>query len=257
MDSLPIEDVRRIVRLLGDVAIQPTDLMGKRRFLMEGLASLIGADFWAWVRFRDNAKDGMPIAFSHLMGGWRSEAQAMKFGEGTISPAAIPFNERLRKGFDIHRTRRRTDIFSDEEWFALDICKKFFEPADVGEFLHSVFPLGDRMCSVVIFLRALGRPSFEPREVCITHIVTSEVEWLHRDGMDVPAAEHVNDLTVRERQVLLYLLAGDSVKQVARKLSLSSHTVKGHLKNIYQRFKVSSRGELLAQFISGGAPGER
>jgi DNA-binding CsgD family transcriptional regulator len=255
LDSLPIEDVRRIVHLLGDVAIQSTDLNGKRRLLLEGLASLIDADFWLWVRFRDNEKDGLPIAFNHLTGGWRSEAQAMKFGEGTISPAAIPFNERLRVGAEVHRTRRRIDLFPDKEWFALDICKNFFEPADVGEFVHSAYPLGNRTRSVVSFLRALGRPSFEPREVCITHIITSEVEWLHRDGMDVPAAEHVNDLTLRQRQVLLYVLAGDSVKQVARKLSLSNHTVNDHLKQIYRRFHVGGRGELLAQFLAGGTAG--
>jgi DNA-binding NarL/FixJ family response regulator len=36
-------------------------------------------------------------------------------------------------------------------------------------------------------------------------------------GTDVPAAEHVNELSTRRRQVLFQLLSGDSVKQIAKK----------------------------------------
>jgi DNA-binding CsgD family transcriptional regulator len=50
---------------------------------------------------------------------------------------------------------------------------------------------------------------------------------------------------------MLFLLAGDSAKQVAQKLGLSEFTVGDHVKRIYKHFSVSSRVELLAHFISG------
>jgi DNA-binding CsgD family transcriptional regulator len=55
--------------------------------------------------------------------------------------------------------------------------------------------------------------------------------------------------------VLFQLLSGDSVKEIAKKLSLSNYTVNDHLKRIYQRFGVNGRGELLAQFLAGGQAG--
>jgi DNA-binding CsgD family transcriptional regulator len=39
---------------------------------------------------------------------------------------------------------------------------------------------------------------------------------------------------------------------VARRLTLSKHTVDTYVKRIYKCFSVSSRGELLAHFLSGG-----
>jgi len=255
MDYLPVRDVRGIVRLLGDVAILETDLPGKRRCLMQGLAKLIQADTWVWLHFKDDAKDGLPVAFMFLEGGWQSEFQRMKFAEGTISPAAEAFNSAMREGCEAHITRRRVDLLPDKEWFSSDMARLHFEPAGIGEYLSSLYPLGDKVFSSIVFLRRLGQPPFSPRDVCIAHVVTEEIDWLHRQGTDVPAAEHVNELSTRQRQVLFQLLSGDSVKEIAKKLSLSNYTVNDHLKRIYQRFGVNGRGELLAQFLAGGQAG--
>jgi DNA-binding NarL/FixJ family response regulator len=56
-------------------------------------------------------------------------------------------------------------------------------------------------------------------------------------------------LSGRQRQTLDALLAGDSEKQIARKLAISPHTVHVHVKTIYKRLNVCSRGELLARFV--------
>jgi len=56
-------------------------------------------------------------------------------------------------------------------------------------------------------------------------------------------------LSPRQKQTLELLLAGDSEKQLARKLAISQHTVHVHVKTIYKRLGVSSRGELLSRFV--------
>jgi DNA-binding CsgD family transcriptional regulator len=252
MDYLPVDDVRQIVRLLGEVAVLETDLPGKRRFLMNALAKLVEADYWAWVHVRDQSGDGLPMGFMAISGGWDSESQQRRFAEATISPAAAPLNASMRKGCDVHITRLRKDVFSDEEWSRTDLAKRYFEPANIGEFLSSLYPLGNKVFSSIALLRRAGRPAFSSHEVCIVHLIFGEIDWLHREGTDVPAAEHVSELTTRQRQVLIQLLSGDGSKLIAQKLSLSIHTVNDHLKQIYQRFGVSGRGELLAQFLSGG-----
>jgi len=49
------------------------------------------------------------------------------------------------------------------------------------------------------------------------------------------------ELTVRERDVLQLVIAGDANKQIARKLGISEKTVKGHLTNLFQRIGVQDR----------------
>ena len=58
-------------------------------------------------------------------------------------------------------------------------------------------------------------------------------------------------LSPRARQTLEGLTHGDSEKQIARKLGVSPHTVHVYVKQLYRRFDVSSRGELLARFVRG------
>lgn len=56
-------------------------------------------------------------------------------------------------------------------------------------------------------------------------------------------------LSPRMRDTLQHLLGGDSEKEVAAKLDLSPHTVHIHVKNLYKRLGVCSRGELMAKCL--------
>jgi DNA-binding CsgD family transcriptional regulator len=57
------------------------------------------------------------------------------------------------------------------------------------------------------------------------------------------------NLTDREREVLLCLLAGEHPKEIARHLRLSVHTIRSFVKHLYVKIDVSSRGELMAHFV--------
>src|SRR5688500_5956447 len=61
-----------------------------------------------------------------------------------------------------------------------------------------------------------------------------------------------SDLSPRMRQTLQSLLAGDSEKQAATKLGVSQNTVHVYVKQLYRRFDVNSRGELLARWVNRG-----
>ena len=56
-------------------------------------------------------------------------------------------------------------------------------------------------------------------------------------------------LAPRLRRVLPLLLAGDSKKQIALKLGISSYTVSEYTKQIYKHFDVTNRGALLSKFV--------
>lgn len=58
----------------------------------------------------------------------------------------------------------------------------------------------------------------------------------------------IRELSAREREVLEHLADGASNKAIARRLSLSPHTVKRHVANIFNKLSVDSRGEAAAHF---------
>jgi DNA-binding NarL/FixJ family response regulator len=56
----------------------------------------------------------------------------------------------------------------------------------------------------------------------------------------------------RLEQVLRRLLNGDSEKQIARSLNVSTHTVHDYAKELHKRLGVNTRGELLNRFLPRG-----
>jgi len=54
----------------------------------------------------------------------------------------------------------------------------------------------------------------------------------------------VDKLTEQEKKITELLCHGDKYKTIATKLSISIHTVKYHIKNIYLKLQISSRAQL-------------
>ncbi len=63
---------------------------------------------------------------------------------------------------------------------------------------------------------------------------------------DMPSVE---PLTPREYDVLMRALGGKTNKSIAADLMISENTVKTHLRNIFRKYEVSSRSELISIFI--------
>jgi DNA-binding NarL/FixJ family response regulator len=62
--------------------------------------------------------------------------------------------------------------------------------------------------------------------------------------------EQSADLTSREREVLKCLCEGNSYKQIAENLYIDINTVKFHIRNIYHKLEVNSKGEAIAKAIN-------
>ena len=54
-------------------------------------------------------------------------------------------------------------------------------------------------------------------------------------------------LTGREKEILNLLVMGMNKKQIAEKLFVSFHTINTHMKNIYEKLQVNTRGGLVAK----------
>ena len=59
------------------------------------------------------------------------------------------------------------------------------------------------------------------------------------------------DLSSREKEILKCLVDGMSYKMIADTCFISADTVNGHIKNIYKKLQVHSKGEAIAKAIKG------
>ena len=76
--------------------------------------------------------------------------------------------------------------------------------------------------------------------------VTVIIQAAHPDRI-APLLMSVYGLTEREQEVTQLVLRGGSTNQLAKELGLSPHTVQQHLKSIFGKTDVNSRGELVAK----------
>ena len=67
-----------------------------------------------------------------------------------------------------------------------------------------------------------------------------------------PAADDPPLLTPREVEILTLIGEGLSNKAVARRLSISAHTVKFHLEAVFDKLNAASRAEAVAKGLRGG-----
>ena len=68
------------------------------------------------------------------------------------------------------------------------------------------------------------------------------------------AAAEVEALTPREQQILTLLAGGCLYKEIGQRLDISFNTVRTHLKNIYEKLHVQSRGEATLKFLAREGP---
>ena len=67
----------------------------------------------------------------------------------------------------------------------------------------------------------------------------------------VPRPNETAGLTSREREILELLSEGKASKEIADSLAISYHTVRVHLKHIYEKLHVRSHSEAVLKFKSG------
>ncbi len=70
----------------------------------------------------------------------------------------------------------------------------------------------------------------------------------------VTSAKVLDPLTGREQEVLQLILSGKTNKAIGAELGISENTVKTHVKNIYSKYNVSSRAEIISTLLKNQTP---
>jgi DNA-binding CsgD family transcriptional regulator len=104
------------------------------------------------------------------------------------------------------------------------------------------------VCVTLVMLPTLNRR--------LVMVLKNHVYLASYDNMSMTQkAEIINrtktleELTVREQEVLRHILSGKSNREIAESLFISENTVKTHARNILSKYDVSSRAELISTLL--------
>ncbi len=126
-------------------------------------------------------------------------------------------------------------IFDDDEKIFNSICAgaegyilKHTSPAELMEAIKEIYEGGSPM----------------------TPSIANRVLKMVKNKPDTSAKESF-DLSVREKEVLTYLVKGMSYKMIADSCFISIETVNVHIRNIYKKLHVHSKSEAVVKAIKG------
>jgi DNA-binding NarL/FixJ family response regulator len=78
-------------------------------------------------------------------------------------------------------------------------------------------------------------------------IAAKVLEYFQKQQKKVTGLKELN-ITEREKEILQLLIGGNSYKEIAGALFISTETLNSHIKNIYRKLNVHSRSELAARY---------
>jgi len=118
-------------------------------------------------------------------------------------------------------------VFGDERHVLASI-----EAGATGYLLKDSLP--DEFVGLIHQLRAGGSP--------ISPVIARVLLRQLRPGGRIPPVDNTK-LSGREAEILAFIAKGFSSSEIGKLLSISAHTVTAHVKKIYQKLAVHSRGE--------------
>lgn len=258
--TLRSSDWRAILRLSGECREQGDDPHVWRRHALASMAGLVDAELGCAVEalgVRKGALSDTGVTGWSIDDGfdWAAFHRAVDEFRGQPSQYACQRAYFASMAEQDGICRARTELVCDREWYrSVDHVTSLALGVDHN--LWCFRPIG---CSGgadvhtgVILHRARGRRDFSARDMAIVREAQAALATAIGAGLARYTEPSARELPPRVRQVLRALLEGDSDKQVAARLRLSTYTVNEYTKVIYRHFAVSTRAELLARWVRRG-----
>ncbi len=82
-----------------------------------------------------------------------------------------------------------------------------------------------------------------------SYLMVYENSSSNQQNSIISSIKTLDPLTIREQEVLDHILSGESNKYIAKALSISESTVKTHTRNIFSKYDVESRAELISTIL--------
>jgi DNA-binding CsgD family transcriptional regulator len=255
LTNITYDEIRAVLRLVVDLHDMPHSVSLRRRHMAQELRVVVEADYALSVLFRCNpsAKDlhfreaiqaGGDSSSRSLISAWLKNA-------APPDPCTRELSRLLLQKRSLV-TQTRGQLVNDSRWYRSLHVRMLRNAAELDDTIYSVLPLHPPEFALLLLARKSGRRGpFQTKHRDLVHLLHSEATWVYREpATNEPKPGH--SLTARQEQCLQEMLAGQSEKQIAKRMGLSRHTVHVHIKAIYREFNVTSRGELLARFLTRG-----
>jgi DNA-binding CsgD family transcriptional regulator len=245
---LRVRDVRDAFRLIGDCRDVGGDPGRWQTLAFDGLCRLVGAHAATggegiWLR------PSQPVRpMTHYVVGLDDQAVALHSAymrkQGLRDD---PIFHRLQQLPEQISTYSRRELVPDRDWYRWPGFHEYRQPVGCDHQLTSVCQVGaDGAASAITIHRAPGERDFSLRECAIARFFHTELGRLIGGALVSGIEPGLGSLSPRVRQTFDCLLEGDSEKQVAARLGLSTATVHQYVTTLYRRLGVRSRAELMA-----------
>lgn len=257
-------DVMKSTALLGECLELGSDRAGWAERLNEGLRSLLRAQVVIASELTGLGSGEPDEAVGVSRTGWANDDAERRWRDYAAKGPAEqkPEYPVITKMFGRERERGVT-LTRDMIWGGPAVWERsrafneVHRACGIDDYIFSVRQLPRAQTVSTLWVhRAVGEPSFTPRERRLLALLHDQVAALVGGALASGAEPGLRDLPRRPRQVLGYLLEGLSEKETAAAMGLSKPTVHEHATRLYRHFDVSSRAELLARFI-GRIPPDR
>jgi DNA-binding CsgD family transcriptional regulator len=247
---IPSATVRRLLRLQWEIA-EISGAVAQSRHLIDDLCQIVGADGGGMGLSTDFRPGGSGRLLRHYTSGFAaandSELVVDRLEPTTaLDPAIQSLMHHAHRGTV---TLGRRELASDREWYQSGYVNDICRLAGIDDVIYSIVPGPTKgsVFGVALYRQWGGRP-FGSAERDLVHLFQEESlkvhQLIYRDALPPKVR-----LSPRLAETLQGLLDGLAEKEIAARMEISIHTVHGFVKEIYLRFGVRSRPQLLSLFM--------
>lgn len=246
-----VRQLRQLYLLIGECCELGADPLAWRQHMIDGTLQLFRADVVLHCQWQQVAPIGEPDWLQPRLlvdKGWPCDSDRhvcldfMRRRDITIDGFWATADYYRNAPFAEHRRR----FVPDAQWYRGSFFNEVFRTCHLDDVMLLTHELGGTW-HMWCLQRGLGERGFTARHERLLRLLMRELLRLNNTRLAPMGGPSVAELPNRVRQVLFCLMEGDSEKQVALRLGISRHTVHEHVRRLYRRFDVSSRGELLAR----------
>ncbi|MGD8454365.1 MAG: helix-turn-helix transcriptional regulator [Phycisphaerae bacterium] len=244
-NRLTLSNVRSVFRLLYEVRDLGVSPIAWRRHMVAGLLRLAGASTGVAAEAVVPDTPGTPRLLGTVIGGVKDRRLVAVYRalverggyacdlrrEGLADPTNTALIRTRPQMAESRAWLHRPDL---DPWRTLN-CEHFICS---NQYLPSA-----RCVHLVILTRSGREQPFNELDRRVVALFHAELGRLWRQGCEEAGVP----LSPALQQTLELLLDGLSEPQIVVRLGLSPHTIHDHVKRLYRRFDVNSRGQLLAR----------
>jgi DNA-binding CsgD family transcriptional regulator len=249
MCLLSLPEIREAFRVVGDCRDEGSDVFAWNQVLIHHLHSMFNSVFTASFILTLPLDEIRLIDAEMFCERWEYPKYRPRWAE--IYAAGhlpqLPTVGKFFEGFAGGRTARRCDLIDDESWQSSQELLEFRSSCAQDDILMSAYTVpGKQQLHCLTINLPTGEQRFTELQCAQVQLIHEEIVPLMGTRLSLSSKAPFRMLPPRLKQVFELLMEGKSEPQIGDRLMISKHTVHDYVMQIYRRFHVRSRTELVA-----------